>query len=170
MTSFLNNYHSVTSSNTLLHASELVFKGWPVVFYFEPSESLPSVLLWPPIHSAMWDNNSTAAVIAAHQEWWNFASGMWHFHQGARRFGILVTHHEPDFKEVWGDARQGVCHLQSGSRVQVEALHLCVGLFLRFFSRWCLFDQVIIKCSYLVHYMLPQSSTCSYYNPIKCEG
>lgn len=39
-------------------------------------------------------------VLAEPSEWWDFASGMWHFHEGACRFGILVTHHELDFQEV----------------------------------------------------------------------
>lgn len=48
-------------------------------------------------------------VLAEPSEWWDFASGMWHFHEGACRFGILVTHHELDFQEVSGDVQQGVC-------------------------------------------------------------
>lgn len=58
-------------------------------------------------------------VLAARQERLNLPSGMCYFHRGARRFGILVTHHEPGLKEVQAQARQGVCHLQSGSRLQV---------------------------------------------------
>ena len=66
--------------------------------------SLLSDLPCSRIHNIMWDKRALLLL------WQHFASGIWHFHHGAHQFGILVSYHELDFKQVWRDAQQEVCH------------------------------------------------------------
>lgn len=77
-------------------------------------------------------SNSDAVIgLAAHQERLNSPGGRRYFHLGTCRFGILGTQHEPGLKAAQRDVRvvACVCRLQSGSRLQVEALHWCGLLF-----------------------------------------
>lgn len=82
-------------------------------------------------------------VMAAHWEWRGFASGMWHFHQGACRFGISVTHQELDFKEVWGEAQRGCVTNHQG--LECSFRDIFWGYFCGFPTVWPGHPQKFVK-------------------------